>query len=121
MVTFCIDYGTLLVHHIIILQQTLPYTKVVFLHFLLRTLNALGNHRMLDDLTFLISGKVHHLGNTLATKHTHQVILEANEEHGRTRISLPTGTTTQLPIHTAALVTLGTHNCQTTRFFHPWP
>ena len=39
-----IDYGTLLVHHIVVLQQTLTDAEVVLLNFLLGTFHLFGNH-----------------------------------------------------------------------------
>ena len=38
---FLIDYGTLLVHHVVVFKQVLTYSEVVFLHFLLCALHAL--------------------------------------------------------------------------------
>ena len=37
-------HGTLLVHHIVILKQTLTYAEVILLHLLLCTLYGTGNH-----------------------------------------------------------------------------
>ena len=74
--TLLVDHGTLLVHHIIVLDQTLTDTEVVLLNLLLGTLNTLGNHRTLNHLTILETKLVHHIGNTLRGKQTHQLILE---------------------------------------------
>ena len=76
MTALLIDNSTLLVHHIIILNQALTDSKVVFLNLLLGTLNTLGDHRTLNHLAILETKLVHHIGNTLRGKQTHQLILE---------------------------------------------
>ena len=86
---------------------------MVLLNLLLGILNAAGNHAVLYHLTFLEAQTVHHTGNTLAGKQTHQLILDRNEEDTATWVTLTTGTATQLTVNTTALVTLGTNNGQT--------
>ena len=43
--TFLVDYGTLFVHHIVILDEALTDTEVVLLDLLLCTFDALRDHR----------------------------------------------------------------------------
>ena len=76
-----INNGTLLVHHIIVLEQTLTDTEIVLLHLLLGTLDTLGHHTALDTLTVLNTQTVHHLGDTLTTEEAHQLILKRNVEY----------------------------------------
>ena len=96
-----VDHLTLGIHHIIILEQMLTDTEVVFLDSLLGVLDALGHHVALDSLTVLKSQTVERLDHALAGEQTHQLILERYKEYRRTRVSLTTGTTTQLAVHTA--------------------
>ncbi len=70
---------------------------------------------MLDHLSFLKAQTVHHLGDTLAGKQTHQFVFKRHEEHGGTRVSLTSGTAAQLAVHTTALMTLRSDNSQTSR------
>ena len=63
--TFLVDDGTLLVHHVIILEEVLTDTEVVFLHLLLGALDTLGDHRALDPLAILKAETVHDMGDTL--------------------------------------------------------
>ena len=49
--TLLVDDRTLLVHHIIVLNQTLSDTEVVLLHLLLGTLDTLRDHRTLNHFT----------------------------------------------------------------------
>ncbi len=99
MPAFFIDHLTLCIHHIIIFQQSLPYAEVVFLNFFLGTFNRLGDHGMLDHLTFFQAKPVHDLGDSFRAKHTHQVIFERYEELRTARVSLSTGTAPQLTVY----------------------
>ncbi len=118
MATLRIDNVTLLVHYIVVLYQSLTDTEVILLHFLLRTLDRVGNHRMLNHLALFEAHLVHHGCNTLRAEHTHQVILKRHIEHTASRVSLTTGTASQLSIDTTAFVPLRTDNRQTTCGFH---
>ena len=51
--TLRIDYGTLLVHHVIVFEQTLTDAEVVLLDLLLGALYLLGDHRRLEHLALL--------------------------------------------------------------------
>ena len=118
MTTFRVNYRTLLVHHVIVFQQTLTDTEVVFFHLLLSTLDGLGNHAVFNHLTFLESQFVHIVGDTVGSKQTHQVVFQRHEEYRRTRVTLTTGTTTQLTVYTAGFVTFRTDDSQTTCSLH---
>ena len=71
-----VDHLTLRVHHIVIFQQTLTNTEVIFLHLTLCTLDRFGNHGMLNHVTFLVSQTVHHPNDSLGTEQTHQIIFQ---------------------------------------------
>ena len=86
--TLLVDDGTLFVHHIIVLQQTLTNAEMVLFNFLLCALDALRNHRMFYHLTILEAQAVHDLGNTLGCKQTHQLVFQRNVEDRTTRVSL---------------------------------
>ena len=76
MTSFLVDHLTLRVHHVVIFQQTLTNTEVVFLHLTLRTFDRFGNHGMLDHVTFFMSQTIHHPNDSLGTEQTHQIILQ---------------------------------------------
>ena len=59
MVTFCVDDITLLIHHVIVLNEAFTHAEVVFFHFLLRAFNGIGHHVMLDHLSFLDTHLIH--------------------------------------------------------------
>src|SRR5574344_2191753 len=69
---------------------------------------------MFNHLAIFEAHTVHHSCDTLRREQTHQIIFERNEEYRRTRISLTTGTTTQLAVDTTGFVTLRTDDSQTT-------
>ena len=117
---FSVDDIALLVHHIIVLDEAFTDTKVILLYLLLCALNRVGNHLMLDHLTLLEAHLIHQACQSVGTEHTHQVVLHTHEEHTATWVTLTSCTTTQLTVHTATLVALGTKDSQTASLFHFW-
>ena len=118
MVAFCVDDITLLVHHVIVLDEAFTNTKVILLYFLLCTLDRRRDHIVLDHLAFLEAHLVHQASQAVRAEHTHEVVLHTHIEDRTTWITLTTGTTTELTIHTAALMTLSTNDSQTACVFH---
>ena len=118
MVAFRVDDITLLVHHVIILNEAFTNTEVILLHFLLRTLDRRRNHIMLNHLALLEAHLIHESSQTIRAEHTHQVIFHADIEHTATWVTLTTRTTTQLTVHTATLVAFGTDDSQTACILH---
>ena len=76
MAAFGINNRTLLIHYIVILQQTFTDTEVVFFYLFLCTLDGVGDHLVLDHFTFLESQFIHHAGDTVGREEAHQVVLE---------------------------------------------
>ena len=74
--TFRVNNGTLLVHNVVIFQQSFTDTEVVFFHLLLRTFDRVGNHLVLDHLAFLKTEFVHNARDTVGREQTHQVIFQ---------------------------------------------
>ena len=73
---FGVNNGTLLVHYVVIFQQSFTDTEVVFFHLLLCTLDRVGDHLVLDHFAFLETEFVHYTGNTVGREQTHQVIFQ---------------------------------------------
>ena len=65
MTTFGIYYRTLLVHHVIVFQQTLTDTEVVFFYLLLGTLDRVGNHLVFNHFALLEAQLIHYFRNTV--------------------------------------------------------
>ena len=72
---------------------------------------------MLDLLVLCNTEAAEYRHQLLGTEQTHQIIFQRNIETGFTRISLSTGTSTQLIINTTGFMTLGTNDFQTTGSF----
>ena len=60
--TALVDDLTLGVHHVIVLEEALTDTEVVFLDLLLGALDSLVEHAVLEYFTFLKAHLVHHSG-----------------------------------------------------------
>ena len=118
MTALLVNHRALLVHHVIVFQQTFTDTEMVFFHFLLCPLDGVADHLVLNHLSILKSETIHHLGNAFAGKQAHQLVFERHKEHRRTRVTLTSGTATQLPVHTAAFMTFRTDNGQTAGLAH---
>ena len=73
---FGVNHCTLLVHYVVIFQQTFTNTEVIFFHLLLGTFNRVGNHLVLDHFAFLETKFVHYAGNTVGGEQTHQIIFQ---------------------------------------------
>ena len=106
------------IHHVVVLKQTLTDTEVILFHTLLRILDRAGYHRRFDTLALFQAEFVEEFYNLIRGKQTHNLVFERHIEHGRTRVTLTAGTTAQLTVHTAGLVTLGTDDSQTAGCFH---
>ena len=76
MTTLRVDHSTLLVHDIIVLQQSLTDAEVVLLDLLLGTLYLLANHGALQHLAFLEAQFVHYGSNALRAEQTHELVLK---------------------------------------------
>ena len=111
-----VDDLTLLIHNLVILQQILTNTEVVALNLLLSLLDGIGKHLMLNLLIFRHAQGVENAHQTLGSEEAHQIVLQRNVETGFSRISLTSGTSSQLIVNTAGLVALGTDNLQSACF-----
>ena len=78
--TLLIDYGTLFVHHVVVLEQALTNAEVVLLNFLLRALDGAVDHGMFNHFTIFEAETVHDLGDTLGSEQTHELVLQRYKE-----------------------------------------
>ena len=108
-----VDDLPLAVHHIVVLEQALSDSEVVFLHLPLGALDGFRDHGVLDDLALLVAEPVHHLGHPLALEEAHQVVLKGDVELAASRISLTSGTAPQLAVDPAAVMALRADDGQT--------
>src|SRR5258707_15658676 len=71
-----VNYLALRVHHVIIFQQSLTNAEVVFLYFLLSSLDRICHHRMLDYLALFQSKPIHDASNALRHEQPHQIVFQ---------------------------------------------
>ena len=76
MAAFRVDNRTLLVHNVVVFQQTLTDTEVVFFYLLLGAFDRIGNHFMLNHFAFLETESIHYACDTVGREQTHQVIFQ---------------------------------------------
>ena len=81
MATTLVDDFALRVHHIVILEETLTDTEVIFLYLLLCTFNGLVQHAVLKYFSFLKAHLVHHSREAIGGEEAHEVVLKRNKEH----------------------------------------
>ena len=84
--------------------------EVVAFHSLLGILDGLGHHPVLDLLPLDHTQPFHESGDLFRTEDPHEIVFEAEEEPGTTRITLATRTAPELVIDTTALVPLCTQD-----------
>ncbi len=98
--TIFIDYITLLVHDIIILNKMLSHIKVMCLDLLLRVLNGLGDNTVLNRHALLHTKLAHNRSDLITTKDPHQIVFQRHIKTGLTRISLTPRPSSELVIDT---------------------
>ena len=98
--TLGVDDGTLLVHHVVVLEDVLTDFEVARLDGLLCGAHTLRHAFRLDRLAFR-HALGHDAGDELRVEQTHQVIFQRQVEAGLARIALTAGTAAQLVVDTA--------------------
>jgi hypothetical protein len=112
-VALLVDHLALVVRHVIELEQVFTDVEVATLHLALRILDSLGHPGMLDGLALFHAQLLHHAGHAIGGEDAHQGIFHGEVETGGTRVTLTTGTATQLVVDTTGFVALGTYDVQT--------
>ena len=75
-----IDGLTLIIHDVIILEESLTDTEVVFLDLTLSLLDTVGQHSALKSILIGHSELVHSSGNLVGAEKTHKFVLEGHIE-----------------------------------------
>ena len=116
--TLCVNNFTLVIVDLIVFHQILTDCEVVTFDLHLCFLYELGDCLMLDLLALWNLQCIVNCLYLLGTEQTHQIVVQRQIELGFTRITLTSGTTTQLVINSTGLMTLCTDDLQTTEFCH---
>ena len=109
---------TLLVHHVVVLEQVFARLEVLPFHCLLRRFDPVGDHPRLDGHPFFHTHLLQQRSNPLPRKNAHQVVFERQIKSRRSRIALPSGAPAQLVVDAPRLMPLRTHNVQPARRDH---
>ena len=89
----CVYVRTLLVHYVIVFEQMLTYTEVVFLDAFLGFFDAVIDHFVFEHLAFLESESVKEFHDSVVGIYTHQLVLKGYVEHRSSGVALTAGTT----------------------------
>ncbi len=114
----CVDHLALLVHHVVVFKQSLANPEVILLDFLLRPFDRSRDERMRDHFAFFQSQPFHDACNAVAAKQAHQIVFQREEEHRRSRITLTTCASAQLPVNAPGFMALRANNVQPSRITH---
>ena len=115
-VTQSVDFLSLIVCHVIVFKQLLTNIEVAGFDLTLSGFNGAGNNTCFNRFTFRQTQLVHQSLHLFAGEDSEQRIFHGQIEAGRTRVTLTAGTSAQLVVDTAGLVTLGTDNSQAAEF-----
>ncbi len=107
-----VDDLSLLVHNVVVLQNVFTDLKVAAFNLFLSVFNGLGKHAR-SDRFILHAEPLHNALHSFAAEQTHQIVFQRNEELGLARVSLTTGTASQLIVDTTGLMPFGTDDAQT--------
>ena len=89
---------SLLIHDLVIFEQTLALIKVLLFNLLLSSFHASCDHRARQRLPVFQSGPLHDSLHHVAGEESHEFVFEADEETAGSRVSLTSGTTSQLQV-----------------------
>ena len=107
-----VDAFTLLVHHVVVLEEVLADGEVLRLDLLLGALDGARHHAVLDRNAFFHAQTLHQAGDPLGPEDAHQVVFERQIEARGPGIALPAGAAAQLVVDAARLVALGAEDVQ---------
>src|SRR5690606_28614035 len=96
----------LVIRHIVVFEQLLADVEVARLDLALRRLNGTRHHACLDGLPLGQLQAFHDGAHAVTGEDAHERIFQRQIEAGRTRVTLPAGTTPQLVVDPAGLMAL---------------
>src|SRR6185312_14343930 len=96
----------------VVLEQVFSDREVLGLYLLLRALDRLGHHRVLDGNAFFHAEPLHQPRDAIRAEDAHQIVFEREIEARRAGIALTAGAAAQLVIDAARLVALGRDDVQ---------
>ena len=110
--TAIVDDLTLLVHHVVVLEQVFADLEVAGLHLFLRSLDGAGDQRMFDHFPLFGTQPVHNGGDAFGAEQTHQIVFQREEEPRGAGVALAPGAAAQLAVDAPGFVALGADDLQ---------
>ena len=113
-----VDDAALMVQHVVVLEDVLADLEVLLLDLLLRALDPLGEHLVLDRLALARAELVEDRVDAVAGEEAHELVLGREEEARLARVALAAGAAAQLVVDAARLVALGAEDVQAAELAH---
>ena len=107
-----VDVLALLVHDVVVLEQVFAGGEVLRFDLLLRALDRLGHHAVLDRHAFFHAEPLHQAGDAARAEDAHQVVFERQIEPRRAGVALAAGAAAQLVVDAPRFVALGADDVQ---------
>ena len=101
-----VDDVALDVHDVVVLEHVLTGLEVAALDGLLRLLNGVGEHLLVERGVLVYLERVHHAHYALGAEEAHDVVRHGEVEAALARVALAAGAAAQLVVYTARLVPL---------------
>ena len=114
--TLAVYYLTLLVHYIVVLQHVFSYGEVSAFDFLLCILYLLRYSPGFYSFVFLDAQTLYDGLHTLTAEQPHQFILHGDAELRAARVSLSSGTSSQLIVYPSRFMSLSTYYTKASQF-----
>ena len=118
LLTLAVDYLTLLVHYIVVLQHVFSYGKVLAFHFLLGVFDLLRDHLRFYGLVFFDAESLYDILHPFTAEKSHEVVFSRDAELCLTRVSLSSRTTSELVVYTSGFVTLSTYDVKAAELYY---
>ena len=99
--TFAVYDLTLLIHNVVILEDIFSDAEVLTFHLLLSIFDLLSDHTCFDGFIFFYAQSLYHGLHSFAAEESHKLVLHTEAELCLTRVSLSSGTTSELVIDTS--------------------
>ena len=99
-----IDDLAFIIGNVIVFQQVFTNIKVVPFDFALGIFDGAIDHLVLNGLTAAIVELVHHVANGLGYEDPHQIVVQRQIETAGSRVTLASGSASELIIDTPRLV-----------------
>src|SRR5439155_1985896 len=106
----------LLVHDVVVFERAFADLEVVLLDALLRLLDGTIQERVGQLLALFQADPLHHFHDPVRTEQPHQIVLERNEEVGRSWVALSRAASSQLAVDAAGFMAFRADDVQASGF-----